>query len=267
MKRVLSMQDLSCIGRCSLSVTLPVLSAMGCRCDVLPTAVLSTHTAFPQPFVHSLTGDIEPICDHWKSVGVEFDAVSIGYLSDPAQVAAAEQLLEKFPCLCILDPAMGDHGKLYHGIWETHPDALRQLCRKADILLPNVTEAALLTGIPYRDTADKAYLEELLQGLLSLGVKAICITGIEKGDQVGYYGIANEEIFSSFSQKQTPSHGTGDLFSAVFTGAVMQGKSIPRSAALAAAFVERTLQQTANRTPFGVEFEAQLPYLWQLLQK
>ena len=267
MKRVVSMQDLSCIGRCSLSVALPVLSAMGCRCDVLPTAVLSTHTAFPQPFIHSLTEDIQPICNHWKSVGVEFDAVSIGYLSDPSQISAAQQLLENFPCLCILDPAMGDHGKLYSGIRESHPQALRQLCRKADILLPNVTEAALLTGIPYRETADKAYLNDLLQGLLCFGPKAVCITGIEKGDTVGYYGIADGDIFEGFSKKQTPSHGTGDLFAAVFTGAVMQGKTIPQAATLAADFIGHILSENTNSSPFGVEFEPHLPYLWKLLQK
>lgn len=267
MKRVLSVQDLSCIGRCSLSVALPVLSAMGCRCDVLPTAVLSTHTAFPNPHCRSLTEDIAPICNHWKSVGVEFDAISIGYLSDPAQAAAVQQLVEDFDCLHVLDPAMGDHGKLYTGIGDDHVQALRDLCKKADILLPNVTEAALLAGVPYREAADDAYLRDLLERLLALGPKTVCITGIEKGDSVGHFGITDGKEFSAFSKKQPPSHGTGDLFAAVFVGAVMQGRAVPDAAAMAADFIGHILSENSNPSPFGVEFEPQLPYLWKLLQK
>lgn len=267
MNRVLSVQDLSCIGRCSLSVALPVLSAMGCRCDVLPTAVLSTHTAFPNPHCHSLTEDIAPICAHWQSVGATFDTVSIGYLSDPAQAAAVEQLLKTFPSLCILDPAMGDGGKLYTGMHNDHVAALRRLCAFAHILLPNLTEAALLTDIPYRENADDDYLRQLLDGLLSLGAKTVCITGIDRGDKIGCFGIADGEEFSLFTEKQIPSHGTGDLFAAVFAGCITLGKPLPQAAALAADFVKAVLSRTAERTPYGVEFESQLPYLWELLQK
>jgi len=129
MKRVLSVQDLSCVGRCSLTVAMPVISAMGCQCAVLPTAVLSTHTAFPAPFVRSLTEDMTSICKHWKQIGAEFDVISIGYLSDPAQAEAAAKLTEDFGGFVVLDPVMGDHGALYSRITGEHIRAMSALVR------------------------------------------------------------------------------------------------------------------------------------------
>ena len=148
MKKVLSVQDLSCLGKCSLTVALPVLSAMGHSCAVLPTAVLSTHTAFQNPHILSLTQHIAPICDHWNTIGAEFDAISIGYLSQPEQVVQVEALLDRFPAMTVVDPVMGDHGKLYSGITPEQVTAVKKLCQRADILVPNITEACLLTGTP-----------------------------------------------------------------------------------------------------------------------
>ena len=116
MKRILTIQDLSCVGRCSLTVAQPILSAMGIACSVLPTAVLSTHTAFPNPHIRSLTEDMVPICQHWQEIGAEFDAILVGYLSDPEQAEAVLEVMNSFSCPVILDPAMGDHGKLYKGM-------------------------------------------------------------------------------------------------------------------------------------------------------
>ena len=157
MKRLLSIQDLSCLGKCSWTVALPILSAMGLNATALPTGVLSTHTAFQNPVCHSFTGELVSFADHWKSVGAAFDAISVGYLSDPVQAQAVAQVLERFPALTVIDPAMGDHGKLYRGMSEANVSAMAQLCRKGDFLLPNLTEAALLTGTPYRDDPDEAY--------------------------------------------------------------------------------------------------------------
>lgn len=270
MKRVLSVQDLSCLGRCSLTVAMPVLSAMGCECSVLPTAVLSTHTAFPAPHIRSLTADIGEICGHWQSVGARFDAIAVGYLSDPAQAEAVERLIDCFGSLVILDPAMGDHGTLYSGITQAHVRAMERLCRKSNILLPNVTEAAMLTGLPYREEHDPYYLQELSEGLLALGAEAVIITGTGmQQDKTGFFSQrAGAAPFLYQAEKQSKSfHGTGDLFSAVFTGGIVQGRKLSDAARLAARFVERCISETEEVTPYGVEFEAQLPWLWQQLQR
>lgn len=264
MKKVLSVQDLSCVGKCSLTVALPVLSAMGCSCAVLPTAVLSTHTAFPAPHVRSLTEDIAPICAHWKRIGVQFDAVSIGYLSDPAQAAAAAALLDNFPAFTVLDPAMGDHGKLYSGLTDGHALAVKQLCAKANVLLPNVTEACLLTGMAYRENGDLAYCRQLLDALKELGTDTMILTGI--APEAGITGFLGFDKTVGYFQHLAPKepkkcHGTGDLFAAVFTGGCVQGMAVDKAAAQAADFVAQVVAATPEETPFGIEFE---PHLYRL---
>lgn len=261
MKHVLSVQDLSCLGKCSLTVALPVLSAMGIRCSVLPTAVLSTHTAFPKPHVRSLTEDICTVCDHWKSIGADFDGVSIGYLSDPRQAQQVEYLLDAFKAFTVVDPVMGDHGKCYSGIGEAHVAAVKHLCKKAHVLLPNITEACLLTGISYREIGDEGYYRSLLEGLRSLAPHVV-LTGVAL--QEGMTGVMTDSGFV-YQRQALPGHfhGTGDIFAAVFTGAAALGKNIEQSAALAAQFVEQVILCTHAPTPFGVEFEKALPWLWQ----
>lgn len=265
MERVLSVQDLSCMGKCSLTVALPVLSAMGCACTVLPTAVLSTHTAFPGPHVRSMTEEMLPMAEHWASVGAEFDAICVGYLSDPRQAETAEQVLGLFDAPVVLDPAMGDHGKLYSGQTEQHVQAMARLCRKADFLLPNVTEAALLTGLPYREKADEGYLKELTAGLLELGPKAVVITGFAWDETTTGFACGDRDGLQCYQAQRIPrsQHGTGDLFAAVFTGALVKGRSPYDAAVLAARFVERVVAATPQSTPFGAEFETQLPWLWE----
>ena len=267
-KHVLSIQDLSCLGKCSLTVALPVLSAMGCRCSVLPTAVFSTHTAFPSPHKHSLTDQILPIRDHWKSIGAEFDAITVGYLADGSQVKAVEEVLDSFPAFAVIDPVMGDHGRLYSGLGETHVDAVRSLCRRGQVILPNVTEAALLTGLPYEPQGGEAYYRTLLEKLKELGAPGVVITGVSlKEGKTGIMGYCPEEGYFSFQRDLLPRshHGTGDLFAAVFTGGVMGGKTVPQAALLAAKFVEQVILATPESTPFGVAFEGVLPWLWQEL--
>lgn len=266
MKRVLSIQDLSCLGKCSLTVALPVLSTMGCACSVLPTAVLSTHTAFPEPHCRSLTEDIYPMAQHWKSVGADFDAITVGYLADPEQAEQVAKVLDLFGDAVILDPVMGDHGRLYSRQTPDHVRAMAGLCRRAKYLLPNVTEAALLTGLGYRKKADEGYLRELADGLLDYGVKGVIITGFLWDDEhTGFYGCDRREGNFSYRAKRIPKslHGTGDLFAATFTGALMEKKDPCAAATLAANFVERVVAATEESSPFGAEFESQLPWLMQ----
>ena len=264
MKHVLSVQDLSCTGRCSLTVALPIFSAMGCRCTVLPTTVLSSHTGFPQPHRRGLTEHIAPICSHWQSLGLSFDAIGVGYLADPQQAEAVEQVLDTFPALTVVDPAMGDHGMLYRSITPEQVQAMARLCRKGNILLPNVTEAAFLTGLSYRETADTAYLRELTAGMLDFGADAVVITGVSgKNGTIGFCGqTGDEEFFYQAPCIQSAFHGTGDMFAAVLLGGMMAGKNVYDAAKLAAGFVERTLSQSGTPTPHGAEFENQLPWLW-----
>ncbi len=269
MKHILTIQDLSCVGKCSLTVAQPVLSAMGIACAVLPTAVLSTHTAFPNPHCRSLTGDIVPICRHWQESGVAFDAILLGYLSDPEQAEAVLEVLQAFPCPVILDPAMGDNGRLYSGITPDHVEAMRDLSTLAEVLLPNVTEASHLSGLPYQEQTDGHYLRQMLESLCRRNTKSVIITGVSPAPEfTGFAGIQAEEGMFSYQAQRRPKslHGTGDLFSAVFTGAYVRGMAPYEAAELAAQFVERVIDATPQATPFGAAFETQLPWLWTQLE-
>jgi pyridoxine kinase len=269
MKKVLTVQDLSCVGKCSLTVALPILSAMGLSCSVLPTAVLSTHTAFPSPHIRSLTGDIGPICEHLQSVGAEFDGILVGYLSDPEQAEAVLELISTFDCPVILDPAMGDHGKLYSGITREHVDAMKDLATLAQVLLPNVTEAALLAGLPYPEQTDGHYLRMMLERLcMGRKTDTVIITGTESSrERTGFVGIQKQEGMFSYRAERRDKrlHGTGDMFSAVFTGAYLLGKDPMEAGELAARFVEQVLDATEEATPFGGSFEKCLPWPWEQL--
>ena len=265
MNSVLSIQDLSCVGRCSLTVALPVLSAMGCRCSVLPTAVLSTHTGFPKPHVISLTEHIRSIQDHFSQLDLHFDAVSTGYLSNPAQAMAVKPILQHYRkkgSLIIADPAMGDHGRLYSGLDAAHTEAMADICRCADILLPNVTEAALLAGLSYREQGDEGYWKELTDALMEkFPAGAVLITGVSgKAGSIGFTGFSRQTGYFSYQTPVVPRqfHGTGDLFAAVFTGAAVQKADISQAGIRAAEFVRACVAETPEVTPHGVEFESQL---------
>ena len=265
--QVLSIQDLSCMGKCSLTVALPILSAMGISTSVLPTAILSTHTGFPDPIVQPMTENITAFADHMASVGGKFDAISTGYLSDPQQAEAVCGVLDKFDCLKVIDPVMGDHGKLYSRITPEHVEAMAELCRRGDYLLPNVTEAAFLTGMPYRETCDGNYLIEMADALCGMGARGVIITGITwDPGYTGWAGMLSGRLFSYRARKIPCSqHGTGDMFAAVTTGALTRGKPLHVAATLGAKFVEKTMAVTVSSTPFGANFEPILPWLWEQL--
>lgn len=176
MKRIVTMQDLSCIGKCSLTVALPVLSAMGLECAVLPTAVLSAHTAFEGFRYEPLS--LTPVADHWQQLGLQFDMIYTGYLGGRAQVEQALDFFTRFPAMRLVDPVMADHGALYAGLEPDFPAVLRTLCAQADLITPNITEACLLTGLEYRETHDDSYIRTLLERLLALGARHGILTGV-----------------------------------------------------------------------------------------
>jgi len=265
--QVLSIQDLSCMGKCSLTVALPILSAMGISTSVLPTAVLSTHTGFPAPEVQPMTDNLLPFAEHISSVGGSFDAISTGYLSDPQQAEVVCKVLDKFEGLKVIDPAMGDHGKLYSRMTNEHVEAMKHLCSRGNILLPNLTEAAFLTGLPYREDGDGVYLKELCDAMCQFGADGVIITGVSwNEDHTGWAGMLDGRFFSYQAKRIGRSqHGTGDMFAAVTTGSLALGKPLHIGASLAAKFVEQVIASTPEATPFGANFEPVLPWLWEQL--
>lgn len=265
MKRLLAIQSLSVVGRSGLAVMAPVISALGCQCCPLPTAVLSTHTGFQDPVKANLARYFPAFARHYQELGIRFDTVSVSYLADSAQAAQIAEVIDCLSDRFILDPVLGDGGRYYRGITDAHAQALRQLCGKADILLPNLTEAAALTGRSYRDTGDPEALRLLCRELMALGVKAVLLTGIPwDDDTVGFFGMDAAGEFSYRHPRHPQSlHGTGDLFTAALAGGVTRGLSLPDAGELAADFVQRCLEATPAATLYGVEFEKVLPFLTQ----
>lgn len=233
MKRIITMQDLSCLGKCSLSVVLPTVSAMGVECAVLPTAVLSTHVAFPAPAVRGLDELCREILDHWRTLEFRVDGILTGYLASPEQTALAEELIRDFRqegTFVAVDPAMADHGALYAGTDEAMIPAMAKLCARADLAIPNLTEAALMTGLPFRETGDPGYFRELAAGMAALGCHSVMLTGASESEQsTGFYWRCgeSEELFT-LPREPRSCHGTGDLFAAVVTAGVVRGMSADR---------------------------------------
>ncbi len=269
-KRILTIQDISCLGQCSMTVALPVLSACGHETCILPSKLLSTHTGgFGTPATEDLSAQMERTLQHWQSQGITFDAVYTGYLGSIAAIRAAEKIVDTMLApggVFIADPAMADHGKLYSGLDEAYAQAMIQLCSGADVILPNLTEAAMMTNLPYPETP--AEIETLLDRLKG---KTIVLTGVGDSPEETGVAIRTNEGITKFRHKRIDKnyHGTGDLFAACFTGAWLRGFSLQEAAALAAEFtcrcVEKTWQDPAHR--YGVKFEAVLPELIRMLEE
>lgn len=267
MKRVVTMQDLSCMGKCSLTVALPTLSAMGVECAVLPTACLSTHTAFPKPAVLDLGSHVDAVMDHWATLEPNFDGISTGYLASPQQCAQAARLIETFGgegCFVCVDPAMADHGRLYSGLTPEQPEAMRKLCAMGDLILPNLTEGALLTGMDYRPDAGRGYYREMVEALLTLGCGGVMLTGFHpKAGRIGLLGKMKGGDFFSCSQTEVDRscHGTGDLFAAVVMGGILRGKAPCEAGDLACRIVRKAILATPPDSRYGVAFETCIPEL------
>ena len=271
MKRIVSIQDISCLGKCSLTVALPIVSAMGVECAILPTAVLSTHTMFQNFTCKDLTDQIGPIARHWRQEGIAFDAIYTGYLASADQVADVCRFFDAFKTpdnLIFVDPAMADNGKLYPAFGPEFPAEMAKVCAKADVIVPNLTEASLLTGLPYRTEYDEGYLRELIAALAELGPRHVALTGVSlKPGKLGVmaYDRATGETFTYFNDEiPVRYHGTGDVFASTCVGGLMNGLNLGQALALAADYtVEciRLTKHTPNSNWYGVEFERAIPYL------
>lgn len=271
MKRIVTVQDISCVGRCSLTVSLPIISAMGVEASVLPTAVLSTHTLFPNPSFHDLTDEIPAITAHWRRIGVTFDGIYTGYLGSLRQLELISDFIDEFrgDGFVFIDPVMGDHGRLYSGFTDDFAGRMARLCGKADIIVPNLTEACLMLGEDYiGDDYTEPQIRALLRGLTDLGTKKAVITGISP--EPGMLGAAAYDstcgaFFSYFGPRMTGSfHGTGDIFASVCVGALARDADLGKAVRLAVDFTGECIRQTMHETrdkAFGVNFERALPVL------
>ena len=274
--KVAAVQDLSGLGRCSLSVVLPVLSVMGAQCCPLPTAVLSAHTAFPAPEAaafQDLTGAMEQTLRHWEALHTSFDAIYSGFLGSPQQIGVLRRLIQRFrrkETLVLIDPVMGDHGRVYRTYTPEMCEQMIQLAAEADLITPNLTEAALLLGEPFdRIPASQAGIEEWLRRLSLGGKRSVVITGVSlapKALGAGCLDARSGKIrFAMARQEPGQFFGTGDLFAAVLLGSLLRGETLSESTARAVDFIQKSVARTlAAGTPMleGVQFE---PLLRELL--
>lgn len=277
MKRIMTVQDISCVGKCSLTVALPVISAAGVEASVLPTAVLSTHTGFPKFTFKDLTDEITPIKNTLEELKIDFDAIYTGYLGSFLQIELVEDFIDSFKkndTFVLIDPVMADNGKLYPGFTPEFALRMAKLCAKADLVLPNITEASFMLGIEYKSEYDEAYVKDILKKLTGLGCPRAALTGISfESDKIGVYSYDSlTDTYFYYANEKLPVsyHGTGDTYASAALGAIMRGISVEDSLAIAVDFTLECMKKTEadpNRRFYGVNFESALGYYIKLVEE
>lgn len=293
MKRVLTVQDISCVSKCSLTVAIPVISAMGIEVCPLPTAILSNHTAFSSFSFLDLTDKIPEILNEWKKQGFHFDAIYTGYLGSIKQIDLVHKILDEFAqndTLVVIDPCMADNGKLYTGFSQDFVKQMAKLCGRANVILPNMTEACFLVNQDYDIfTHTNESITKLMEKLLSLGANHVVLKGVDfSSDKIGvaYYSQKNnndsrnligksiiensiDDMKIYFHHRYDENfHGTGDLFASVVTGALVLKKELKEAVEIACDFIQESIERTLsnpNYNWYGVEFESALRNLSQKL--
>lgn len=293
MKRVLTVQDISCVGKCSLTAAIPVISAMGIEVCPLPTAILSNHTAFSSFSFLDLTDKIPEILNEWKKQGFHFDAIYTGYLGSIKQIDLVHKILDEFAqndTLVVIDPCMADNGKLYTGFSQDFVNQMAKLCGRANVILPNMTEACFLVNQDYDIfTHTNESITKLMEKLLSLGANHVVLKGVDfSSDKIGvaYYSQKNnndsrnligksiiensiDDMKIYFHHRYDENfHGTGDLFASVVTGALVLKKELKEAVKIACDFIQESIECTLsnpNYNWYGVEFESALKNLPQRL--
>lgn len=293
MKRVLTVQDISCVGKCSLTAAIPVISAMGIEVCPLPTAILSNHTAFSSSSFLDLTDKIPEILNEWKKQGFHFDAIYTGYLGSIKQIDLVHKILDEFAqndTLVVIDPCMADNGKLYTGFSQDFVQQMAKLCGRANVILPNMTEACFLVNQDYDIfTHTNESITKLMEKLLSLGANHVVLKGVDfNSDKIGvaYYSQKNNNDSRNLIGKsiiensiddmkiyfhhryEENFHGTGDLFASVVTGALVLKKELKEAVEIACDFIQESIECTLsnpNYNWYGVEFESALRNLSQKL--
>ncbi|HML45116.1 MAG TPA: pyridoxamine kinase [Clostridia bacterium] len=273
LKRVAAIHDLSGFGKCSLTVALPILSAMGVEACALPTAILSSHTGDLKGYTYrDLTEDLPAMARHWSALGLRFDAIYTGFVGSEAQLTLLSGIVEQLRgdgTLVLVDPVMGDHGVLYRTYTPSMIEGMAALCRRAQVITPNLTEASFLLGRAY----DPAMLEpeavrEQCRALAALGPEQVVITGVSlPGDRLGAAAYdALEDTFVIHAMPRAPGiwYGTGDIFSSVLLGALLAGRKLDAAVQMAVRFTQGCIMRTWARGTdprYGVDFEHELPRL------
>ena len=271
--RVAAIHDMSGFGRCSLTVAIPVLSAMGIQCCPLPTAYLSTHTGGFEGYTFlDMTDEMPKVANHWASLDIHFDAIYSGFMGSERQMDITEDFVRMFRrpgTLVVVDPVMGDHGRCYATYTSAMCAAMARMAQQADVITPNLTEAAFLLGVPYEELRqDEAGYRSCVKRLSLEGKRSVVLTGVSL--EPGKIGAAcfdasagkTEFIQTTFETREF--HGTGDVFASVLTGALVNGRTLAQATADAAEFVRLCAARTAQeKLPAreGVDFE---PLLWTL---
>lgn len=268
-KRVLAVHDISCVGRCSLTVALPVLSAMGFETSILPTSILSTHTGgFEGYTCRDLSMDMDPVADHWRALGLRFDAIFTGWLGTHRHVARLDHLLDAVGAgaRLIVDPVMGDNGRLYATLDNDYAAAMGKFCARAEVLLPNITEAAILTGTDYPYPGyNRAWVADMLRRLTDMGPRVAVLTGVSLTP--GRIGAAAMDKLSGrllyVDDAFIPGmwHGAGDVFASILVGAHLRGAALQDALALAVRVTARCIRRTRDAGTderLGLQFEPEL---------
>ncbi|MBR4036901.1 MAG: pyridoxamine kinase [Oscillospiraceae bacterium] len=273
-KRILTVQDISCVGQCSLTIALPVLSVCGLETAVLPCSLLSNHTTgFDDYSFRDLSEDMADIGQQWTAQNIKFSAVYSGYMGNKNQLQQLKNIMEnclETDAVKILDPAMADNGRLYPGLDIEFVSEVKKLVRSSDYLLPNITEACLLTGIEYSEKYNEDYIKQLLDAMTELGCKNIVLTGVSYNSDTTGIAIYEDGRYSYYCHEKLAksSPGTGDVFASVFTGALMTGHSMKKSAIIAADFVVECLKETEKHPGhnYGPVFEPVLVKLIEMIK-
>ncbi|MDY0293886.1 MAG: pyridoxamine kinase [Candidatus Methanomethylophilaceae archaeon] len=269
-KRVAAIHDISCFGKCSLTVALPIISAAGIEVPVIPTAVLSTHTGGFEGYTYrDLTDDIMPIVEHWESLGLGFDALYTGFLGSFAQIRIVEEIFERLggeDAKVFVDPVMADNGKLYGIFPADFPEGMRRLCSRADVIMPNITEAVLMTGGVYEEGPyTEEYVEGMLERLAAIGAEEVVLTGVHfTDDRLGAasFDAAGDVRYAFADRVPGYYHGTGDVFGSALVGAAVNGLPLSRAVEIAVDFTAGSIARThaaGTDVRFGVDFESGIP--------
>ena len=271
MKRIVTIQDISCVGKCSLTVALPIISAMGIETAVIPTAVLSTHTAFKNFTYRDLTGDLPKIAKHWKQEKFNFDGIYTGYLGSIEQIDILKEFFKQFKTpdnFIFIDPVMADNGKLYAGFDANFVKEMKKLCKMADIIVPNLTEASYMLEKEYKEIYSEQEIKDILIELSNLGPKYAVLTGVSfKKNELGVmsYNKETNEFFTYFKEKiPAKYHGTGDIFASTLVGAITNNNTLEEGLKIAVDYVWETINdtyKTNKKDAYGVNFETKIPYL------
>ena len=271
MKRIVTIQDISCVGKCSLTVALPIISAMGIETAVIPTAVLSTHTAFKNFTYRDLTNDLPKIASHWKQEKFNFDGIYTGYLGSIEQIDMLKEFFKQFKTsenFIFIDPVMADNGKLYAGFDTNFVKEMKELCKTADIIVPNITEASYMLEKEYKENYSEEEIKHMLIELSNLGPKYVVLTGVSfKDNELGVmsYNKETNKFFTYFKEKVPAKyHGTGDVFASTLVGAITNNNTIEEGLKIAVDYVWKTINdtyKTNKEDAYGVNFETKIPYL------